>query len=198
MATRKPAQRNLPHNTSYKFLHAFATGGVENGCPCDNCGKLLAQVAVIESAEGKQYQVGLDCAATLATVDPYEFEPAEHLFKEAKKTRGYLTKDLKAYGAAYAVVVALLHFKGQEPYVLIEGYFQYLPGAPRLAALIYGRRFTSRFSVENFERVVKPLLGALLPVGEPLQGSAAYEAKIAELCQGDREYSSRPLSERYE
>ena len=197
---KKAARRNLPHDTSYRFLHAFATGGIENGCPCDNCGKLLSQVAVVESAEGKQYQVGMDCAATLVTVDPQEFEPAEHLFREAKKTRGYLIKDRKSYGDAYAVVVAKLHFKGQEPYVLIEGYLRYLPGTPRLAALLYGRRFSSRFSVENFERCVKPLLGDLIP-DEVLGGLVSYEARVLELCQGDRDYftalHAKPLSERY-
>lgn len=49
----------------YKFLSAFNTGGIENGCTCDNCGRAIVNVVTIADTTGNQYNVGEDCAVTL-------------------------------------------------------------------------------------------------------------------------------------
>lgn len=91
----KVAQHALPHDTSYQLVRCFHTGGIENGVPCQNCGKLLSHVAVVANGAGESFQVGLDCAATLSTVNPFEFDKATDAFNTGKKVRAALLKGAK-------------------------------------------------------------------------------------------------------
>ncbi len=94
---KKVVRRNLPINTTYKITDAYYTGGImENPQICDNCGKLIANVAVIESAEGKEARVGMDCAKTLSGIgNSLEFMSTENNFKEAVAIRNKVNKNLK-------------------------------------------------------------------------------------------------------
>lgn len=168
----KAAQRNLPHNTTYKAVSFFHTGGIDNGCPCDNCGKMLSSVAVVQSGDGKQYNVGLDCAATLATVDPMEFDATESAFAEGRKVRAAILKGQKGHEAKFSVT-PYLSSNGED--VVIEG---------RAAA---SRLFMHYVSIAAFEAVVKPLCGSLLPAG-PLPTSEEYNAQ-----QSRAYYASLPI-----
>lgn len=49
----------------YTFLSALNTGGIENGCTCDNCGRVITNVVTIEDGQKNRYNVGEDCAVTL-------------------------------------------------------------------------------------------------------------------------------------
>ena len=49
----------------YFFVSAFNTGGLENACSCDNCGRAIVNVVTIEDGKGNRFNVGEDCAVTL-------------------------------------------------------------------------------------------------------------------------------------
>lgn len=73
-------RRNLPLNDNYIIVDSFYTGGMENACTCDNCNKLITNVATIKNSKDVQFHVGLDCAETLTNLmglDSVRFEFAE-------------------------------------------------------------------------------------------------------------------------
>jgi hypothetical protein len=153
----KVAQHALSHNTTYKLIRTFHTGGVENGVGCQNCGKVLSNVAVVENAEGQSFQVGLDCAATLATINPFEFDAAAEAFSVGKKVRAALLKGAKTYGLKYGVSVYAINDEGTE--VVVQGYRLMVTGGASHRDGIF------RYYVEKdvYEAVVKPMCGELLP-----------------------------------
>lgn len=58
------AQRNLPIDVNYKIID-FAV--FEDGYgACQNCNRVIVNVATVEDANGKRYDVGLNCAETLS------------------------------------------------------------------------------------------------------------------------------------
>jgi len=170
----KPAQHALPHNTTYQLVRTFHTGGIENGVPCQNCGKLLSQVAVVANAAGESFQVGLDCAATLATVNPFEFDKAADAFNTGKKVRAAVLKGAKTYGDKFGVSVYAIDEEGTE--VVIQGH-----------RLLQTRGATYRDGIfrhyveqATYEAVVKPLCGELLPAqAQTLAERRADEAEWA-------------------
>jgi len=69
-----------------------------NGECCENCNKPLANVAIIENSDKKQFIVGMDCASTLSGIKNSDsFERAENNFKEAKAIRAKVNKYLKQF-----------------------------------------------------------------------------------------------------
>lgn len=97
--TKKVIRRNLPINTEYKIIDSFYTGGIsENPMSCDNCGKLIANVAVVENTDGDKYHVGMDCAETLSGIkDSLEFIATNNDFNEAKAIRAKINNAFKKY-----------------------------------------------------------------------------------------------------
>lgn len=63
---KKVIQRALPLNVKYKingvFYQSIEDGG---GCPCDNCGKLITNIATIKNETGGVYSIGLDCLESI-------------------------------------------------------------------------------------------------------------------------------------
>lgn len=53
---------------------------------CENCTQLISNIATVEGTiDGKQYRIGLDCAATLTSIEPSEIAQAKkQLAREAK------------------------------------------------------------------------------------------------------------------
>lgn len=153
----KPVQHALPHDTTYRLVRSFHTGGIENGVPCQNCGKLLSNVAVVANAAGESFQVGLDCAATLSTVNPFEFDKATDAFNTGKKVRAALLKGAKVYGQKYGVAVYAINEAGTE--VVVQGHRMAQMGGASYRDGIF------RHYVEKgvYEAIVKPLCGELLP-----------------------------------
>lgn len=110
---KKVIQRNLPLNTKY-FLVNVSYQSIENGggCACDNCGKLITNVANIKNDHGKQYAIGLDCLDTLLennnlleheSYAHYQFSDKPAIAK-AKSLRSKLLNNLKkdpTYKAVY-------------------------------------------------------------------------------------------------
>ena len=62
---KKVIQRSLPLDTKYSLIGvsylSIEDGG---GCACDNCGKLITNIATIKSDKGS-YTIGLDCLDTI-------------------------------------------------------------------------------------------------------------------------------------
>ena len=59
-------QRNLPLNINYTLIDKKYIP-LENsvGTCCDNCGKLIANIATIKSEDSKVYNIGFDCLETI-------------------------------------------------------------------------------------------------------------------------------------
>lgn len=152
----KIAQHVLPHDTRYCLVRAFHTGGIENGVPCQNCGKLLSHVAVVSNEAGATFQVGLDCAATLATVNPFEFDKATDAFNTGKGVRAKLLAERRKYeGAGFVTAEACSDGTG----IFVQAYRMRGPEEARYRDLTY-RRFVA---MDVYLSVVKPLCGELLP-----------------------------------
>lgn len=159
VAAKKPAQHALPHNTTYSLASTFHTGGLENGVPCQNCGKVLTNVAVVKNTAGDSFQVGLDCAATLATVNPFEFNAAEEAFGMGKKVRAAILKYSKKFGAEFSLEVYEFTNRDNQVEISLNGV--------RTRAGDFGdhrdRYFTHYMSPAVYATVVKPMGGELLP-----------------------------------
>lgn len=59
-------ERQLPLADKYQFLW-INRQSIEGGtaCACDNCGKLIVNMAGIQNQKGERFTVGLDCLKTL-------------------------------------------------------------------------------------------------------------------------------------
>jgi len=58
-------QRRLPLNVTYTLINKQYVSILDGyGCSCDNCGKLIANIATINS-NGKSYNIGFDCLDTI-------------------------------------------------------------------------------------------------------------------------------------
>lgn len=86
MKTKNIIQRNLPLDVKYilidKSYLSIENGG---GCSCDNCGKLITNVATIKNESNKVYNVGFDCLETFfinnSLLDNKSVEDAQHFRK---------------------------------------------------------------------------------------------------------------------
>ena len=59
-------QRHLPLDTNYTLVdkkYIPISEGI--GLCCDNCGKLIANIATVKNATGMTYSIGFDCLETL-------------------------------------------------------------------------------------------------------------------------------------
>jgi len=93
----KVIQRSLPIDTTYSIVESFYKSLEDGGDICNNCGKLISNVAVIKNANGNTFNVGLDCASTLSGIkDDFSFEYIHKTrFAQAKQARAFLQKLLK-------------------------------------------------------------------------------------------------------
>ena len=65
MTSKNIIQRNLPLDVKYSLIDkkyiSIEDGG---GWCCDNCGRLIANMATVSNEDGKQYIIGFDCLET--------------------------------------------------------------------------------------------------------------------------------------
>lgn len=104
MKTKNIIQRALPLNVKY-FLVSTTYKSLEDGggCGCDNCGKLITNVAHIRNEYGKMYAIGLDCLDTILEntnlLDSESYFKYQHSDKpaiqKAKSLRSKLIKKAK-------------------------------------------------------------------------------------------------------
>ena len=95
---KKLIERNLSLSDTYTFEGATYIPVIEGGGTCcENCGKLISNIATIKNQHGRAFNVGLDCAETLTISNKWDFEC---LFKsaisEGKRIRAKILKHLKS------------------------------------------------------------------------------------------------------
>jgi protein-arginine kinase activator protein McsA len=95
----KVIRRNLPINTTYKLIDSYYTGGViDNPDYCENCGKVIANVGILQNTEGEKFHVGMDCAATLSGIkNSDEYEETMNNFQAALAVRTKIKNAKKKY-----------------------------------------------------------------------------------------------------
>jgi hypothetical protein len=89
-------QRNLDITKTYTIEGSYYVG-LENGTCCDNCGRLIANVAEIRCNEtNKRYTVGMDCAETLSGIKGnFDFNYIHKVrFDQARQARTKVKKML--------------------------------------------------------------------------------------------------------
>ena len=66
---------NLPLDHKYRIIGFDYCGSILDGggSTCDNCNRIIVNIATVETEEGKRFDVGLDCAETLSLVDCSDF-----------------------------------------------------------------------------------------------------------------------------
>ena len=94
MNDKKAIRRNLPFD-KYRIVESFYS---PDYCTCDNCNKVLKNVAVIQNSKDKIFHVGLDCAQTLSGITDFDIENHENSFECAKRIRSKVNKALKLGG----------------------------------------------------------------------------------------------------
>src|SRR3990167_3450645 len=56
----------LPVNVRYTVIDtAYKAKDAIDFSVCDNCGKIISNIAIIENEQNQRYSVGLDCASTM-------------------------------------------------------------------------------------------------------------------------------------
>lgn len=95
----KVIRRNLPINTTYTLIDSYYTGGImDNPDFCENCGKPIANVGVIQNKNGDTFHVGMDCASTLSGIkDTMDFDETMNNFNEAQAIRTKIRNNQKKY-----------------------------------------------------------------------------------------------------
>ena len=78
----------LPLNTKYKITDIEYS---QEGCFCENCGRAINNIAVIESLEKRVFNVWLDCASTLEDSEIDNLREYTKQKKEFNKMKSLLT-----------------------------------------------------------------------------------------------------------
>ena len=94
MNNKKAIRRNLPFD-KYKIVESFYS---PDYCTCDNCNKVLKNVAVVQNSKSETFYIGLDCAKTLSGLTELDIENHENNFSEAKRIRAKVNKAIKLGG----------------------------------------------------------------------------------------------------
>lgn len=58
-------QRALPLDVKYELLEVSYIPVIDGGSSCDNCGKLISNIAHVKSSSGSHYHIGMDCLDTV-------------------------------------------------------------------------------------------------------------------------------------
>lgn len=99
----------LPKDLTYRITRVYCTSLATNALngksndisseavmACENCGKHILNVAVVQASDGKNFNVGMDCALTLEGMDIGEYERHENFIKEAKAIRARIRNAFKS------------------------------------------------------------------------------------------------------
>lgn len=93
-------QRNLPITQAYKMISSRYESILDGfGVCCDNCGRPISNIATVEGqTDGRQYQIGMDCAETLTGIKgDWDFQYLHKAnFSRAKSIRAWVVKQQKA------------------------------------------------------------------------------------------------------
>lgn len=94
---KKLIQRGLDITVRYELISTYYRSMEEGGGCCENCGKMISNIAEVKSEDGHKYTVGMDCAATLTGIKgDFDFEYVHKAnFNTAKSARAGVVKALK-------------------------------------------------------------------------------------------------------
>ena len=66
MKAKNIVQRLLNLNTTYTFVEKTYIPIIDGGgCICENCNRIISNIAVIKNTDGQQYHIGFDCLETI-------------------------------------------------------------------------------------------------------------------------------------
>lgn len=63
--TKAIIQRNLRLDVKYSIVGMDYISVLDGGCTCDNCNRLISNIATVKDSNGKQSKIGTDCLETL-------------------------------------------------------------------------------------------------------------------------------------
>lgn len=98
MKSNRIIERALPLNDNYTFISAKYSPIIDGeACTCDNCGKLISNIATIKNDAGNTFNIGLDCAETLTTLknNPEFSLHFKTAISEGKRIRSKIVSHLK-------------------------------------------------------------------------------------------------------
>lgn len=93
MRTKKYIKYSLPAD-KYEIVDTFSLGE-DDYITCDNCGKVIKNIAVVQNSKGKRYCVGMDCAETLSGITQDDIDYWNDSFVRAKSIRTKIRKYTK-------------------------------------------------------------------------------------------------------
>lgn len=128
---------NLPLDHKYtlvgiEYLGSLLDGG---GSSCENCGKLIVNVATVKTEQGNVYGIGLDCAETLSFTDNTTYWKLKEAEAKHNKMMGWARKVKQAKKDGKTITSE--HEDGRAT-VLYNGMWQF-----RLTDKVYKQYFNS-------------------------------------------------------
>jgi hypothetical protein len=156
---KKLIERNLPFSKEYSVLNISITGMDTDWCSCDNCGRPIANKAIIIDAEGIQFVIGLDCLKTLfgaQAIEKSSYLTSADEYEDASRVATFVGFAQNAHtGKDWLTVTATKNGKTKEcPTVLVKRY------APdffeRSTRLIYSTNH-SVYAPVRYNKRIKPL-----------------------------------------
>lgn len=103
METKKIIERNLPLNQKYILINTNYISLIDGfGCTCDNCGKLIANIATIKAeTTGTTHSVGFDCLENFLInnqlLDGNGVEKYTQIIKKALPKIKKIREDIKGF-----------------------------------------------------------------------------------------------------
>ncbi len=85
---------DMSHN--YKLIQVDYGELTENAEQCENCGQIIANVAVVQRDDNKVYRIGLDCLTTIVNMSPNEQQQAKNIINRRRRFIKVLKNDVKS------------------------------------------------------------------------------------------------------
>ena len=138
----KAIEGNLPVNKEYKLIDIYYGKLEDGGSVCENCGKIIANIATIE-ADGEKYDVGVDCAEGLLQTSSSDYWDLQQKKKEYNRKLSMIRKIKK-------------HLKDDNLDVRIkEGWLTFYKKEYSYATDSDQFVWTSRYSEQNVEGLLR-------------------------------------------
>ena len=115
---------NLPLDHKYKVIGFDYCGSLLDGggSSCENCNRLIVNIAIVENEQGKKYQVGCDCAETLSLVDCNDFWKIKEQEANHRKIVKWI-RDIKTQQEVKHNVT--INFEGDGAYIYFGSMWRY-------------------------------------------------------------------------
>lgn len=123
---KKIIQRNLPLNVKYTIIDKkYIPLSEGNGCICDNCNKLIANIATVKNENGQQFSIGFDCLETvlinnslLSTNDVKEYERVKSMIPKILRLAKLIKENIELNNGLDAILF-------ERPKEYMEEYYTY-------------------------------------------------------------------------